>query len=127
MEFFEHTHAVAAIREIQKLMTENKDYLIELDAAIGDGDLGLTMAKGFTAALETATSIPDKDLGVFFKKVGLAIAKTVPSTMGTLMATALMGAGKSAENNMALNAGQIAKMFESMAEAVSQRGKAKEG
>ena len=47
------------IRFIEKAsdeMNENKDYLIELDANSGDGDLGLTMSKGFNAAKEKALS-----------------------------------------------------------------------
>jgi dihydroxyacetone kinase-like protein len=55
------------------------------------------------------------------------MAKAAPSTMGTLIATAFMGAGKALEGNEALNADQITLCFRSMAEAVSLRGKAKEG
>ena len=41
---------------LARIMTEKKDELIRLDGAVGDGDLGLTMEKGFTAASDDAAS-----------------------------------------------------------------------
>ena len=94
MELFAKQNFVEAVKLIHELMVKNKDYLIELDSSIGDGDLGLTMVKGFTAAAETAETCQDTDIGVLFKRVGFAISKAAPSTMGSLMATAFIGAGK---------------------------------
>jgi dihydroxyacetone kinase-like protein len=120
-------HIVDAIRHVRQLMEDNKEYLIELDSAIGDGDLGLTMTKGFNAALESAEAYEDNDLGIMLKRIGFAIAKAAPSTMGTLTATAFIGAGKTVEGANTLNADQVALCFRSMAESVSSRGKANEG
>ena len=76
------------------IMNENKDYLIELDANSGDGDLGLTMSKGFAAAKDEVTANPETDLGKLLFKAGSAISAAVPSTMGTLMASGFLGVGK---------------------------------
>ena len=43
------SYIVKMLAEISTIMNENKDRLIELDSVVGDGDLGLTMTKGFTA------------------------------------------------------------------------------
>jgi dihydroxyacetone kinase-like protein len=59
-------------------MNENKDYLIELDANSGDGDLGLTMSKGFAAAKEKANASEETDLGKLLFAAGSAIASPVP-------------------------------------------------
>lgn len=127
MNQFTKQHLVHAIQLTHQTMQESRDYLIKLDSDLGDGDLGLTMSKGFAAASNTASSLDDTDLGNVFKKVGFAISKEVPSTMGTLMATAFLGAGKAITGRETLNAQDVALCFRSMAEAVSARGKAKEG
>ena len=48
------SYIVKMLAEISTIMNENKDRLIELDSVVGDGDLGLTMTKGFAAASEFA-------------------------------------------------------------------------
>ena len=127
MMLFSKKHLVEAVNQISLLMEENKEHLIELDSAIGDGDLGLTMTKGFSAAVEAARLCEEDDLGSMLKRIGFAIAKAAPSTMGTLTATAFMGAGKALEGVSSMNATQVAFFFRSMAEVISARGKAKEG
>ena len=112
---------------IKNRMEANKDYLIELDSAIGDGDLGLTMLKGFTAGMEAAKTASDTDLGMLFKRTGFAIAKAAPSTMGTLMGTAFIAAGKMLAGLESADASQIGGIFTAMADGISERGKAKEG
>ena len=127
MKEFTRDHLVESVKCIQQLMTENRDYLIELDSSIGDGDLGLTMQKGFTVGMEAAEASTDTDIGVLFKRIGFAIAKAVPSTMGTLMATAFLEAGKSLAGKEVANAEEFCACFTVMADGVSARGKAKEG
>lgn len=116
-----------ALIEISTLMDENKQRLIDIDSVIGDADLGLTMSKGFAAAKECALELNDDDLGTRMKKIGFALAKAAPSTMGTLMATAFIGAGKVLADKQEFDKNDIALMFRSMAESVQNRGKAKEG
>ena len=58
---FTKKHAVDAMKRVYALMKENRDSLIELDSKIGDGDLGLTMVRGFSAAADPAASIADSD------------------------------------------------------------------
>ncbi|NLC40684.1 MAG: dihydroxyacetone kinase subunit L [Clostridiaceae bacterium] len=127
MESFNKENLVDAIRKTKTLMIENKQYLTDLDSVLGDGDLGLTMTKGFTDALDTAESFQGADIGKLFKQVGFTLAKSVPSTMGTLMASAFIGAGKKVDGSEALDSVSLAACFRSMAEAVSMRGKSKEG
>jgi len=127
MDNFSKSDLISAVENVAALMAQNKEYLIELDSVIGDGDLGLTMTKGFAAAQEAAQTLPDEDIGMMMRKIGMAISKAVPSTMGTLMATAFMGAGKSLTGNTQLDSKLLATMLQSMADAVSERGKAKEG
>ena len=43
-------YLVSFLREAKDIMAENREYLINLDSVVGDGDLGLTMSDGFLAA-----------------------------------------------------------------------------
>lgn len=118
---------VAGIGIINDLMRQNKDYLIELDSKLGDGDLGLTMTKAFQAAKENAEQNSGDTVGNILKKAGFAIASAAPSTMGTLMATAFMAGGKELGDAEQVEVPQIRALFAAMADAVAMRGKSREG
>ena len=64
------------------LMTEKRDWLIELDSVVGDSDLGLTMSDGFRAAAEAAAACELTDVGKLAYQAGKAMASAVPSTTG---------------------------------------------
>ena len=110
-----------------KSMSENRTLLIELDSVIGDGDLGITMDKGFTAAAETAKGLSAEDPGSVFMKAGMAISREAPSTTGTLMATGLMRGGKAVAGRQELSASDMKVFFAAFLQGVMDRGKAKPG
>lgn len=116
-----------AIKCCSDLMEVNKQYLIDLDSALGDGDLGLTMTAGFAEALNFVTSSTENDLGKLTAQMGMAISKKVPSTMGTLVASGFMGAGKSAKGHQLLNGDEFAAYMEAFVAGVMNRGKASAG
>ncbi|MDR1533510.1 MAG: DAK2 domain-containing protein [Planctomycetota bacterium] len=117
----------AILAEIAGLMERNRERLRELDRIIGDGDLGVTMSKGFAAAAAEAENSPEPDPGKLFAKAGLAINRHAPSTMGTLMATGFMRGGKAAANRGPLAARDFADFLRAFLEGVMERGKAKPG
>ena len=65
------------------------DSLNSADALLGDGDLGVTLSKGWRAA--AAQKLPE-DLGLAFLTLAKAFQATASSSFGTLTATGLMGA-----------------------------------
>ena len=85
--------------------------LTELDQAVGDGDLGVTAIK-LAEALETAADQGGADLGKFLAQTGMALNRAAPSTMGTLMATALMQAGKRVLGKESLAAADLPQLLE---------------
>ncbi len=117
----------AILAGIAGIMTEKKAELIRLDSAMGDGDLGLTMEKGFAAARDEAATIDEPDLGRFLMKIGMAIARSAPSTMGTLVATGFMSGGKAVGGASALGAAEMVRFFDAFTAGVMQRGKSKPG
>jgi dihydroxyacetone kinase-like protein len=108
-------------------MAENRTVLIELDRVIGDGDLGITMDKGFAAAAQAAREQAGADPGTIFMRAGMAIAKAAPSTMGTLMATGLMRGGKAVAGQAELSAADMTVFLSAFFQGIMDRGKAKPG
>lgn len=121
------TFIIRFLKEAQDIMCEHRDYLIELDSIVGDGDLGLTMSDGFTAGYKKAVEEQPKDIGRLLYIAGKAISTAVPSTMGTLMASGLMEAGKKLKGKEVLENADIVTLFQSYFEGVMNRGKAKVG
>lgn len=120
-------YIVKLLKEIQDIMVENRDYLIDLDSIVGDGDLGLTMSDGFVAAYKAVADNEEADIGKLLYNAGKTMSTAVPSTMGTLMASGLMQAGKVLKGRTELTDRDIADIFEAYLEGVANRGKAKVG
>lgn len=118
----------AAIGRVAAHLQTLEDMLNRLDAAIGDGDTGITIAKG-AAAMQTylASTEPGADIGGWLAQLGVAFNKAAPSTMGALTATALMRAGKEARHRSALDAPTFARMLHAADLGIQERGKAKPG
>ena len=108
-----------------QIMQENREFLIEQDSIVGDGDLGLTMSDGFQAAAEYACKSDEADVGKLLYMAGKAISVAVPSTMGTLMASGFMQAGKALKGVYELDLKHITALFQAYEEGVMHRGKAK--
>jgi dihydroxyacetone kinase len=119
---------VEAAERAAARMHELRDTLTRLDAAVGDGDLGITASKGAAAVREyVAANEPGDDLGRFLAGMGMAFNRAAPGTMGTLIATALMRAGKEVRGRAALDAPALARMLEAADMGIQERGKAKPG
>lgn len=113
--------------EIVKVLDEKKDYLIELDGAMGDGDLGLTMTTGFRTIFEEVDKIDSDDMGSVLMKLGMKMNSTVASTMGTLISICLIKAAKEVKGVTEIGLSEAAKMGEAAINGVTERGKAKVG
>ncbi|HXW01630.1 MAG TPA: DAK2 domain-containing protein, partial [Anaerolineae bacterium] len=85
---------VAALEQACNALKAHSEYLTSLDQALGDGDTGITLTKVADGVLTYLQTTPVSDLGKFLGGAGMAANKAAPSTMGTLLATALMRAGK---------------------------------
>lgn len=112
---------------ISNIMSENKEKLIEMDSIVGDGDLGLTMSDGFKAAYEAIKDLNETDIGRMLYFAGKAMSTAVPSTMGTLMASGLMNAGKELRGKTELDNEGLYQLFKAYEDGVANRGKAKIG
>ena len=105
-----------------------RDRLCEMDAAMGDGDLGLTMSKGFGALPALIRQNMDaEDLGKTLMRAGMKMASVVPSTMGTLMSSGIMAGGKALLGSSTVDAAGLAAFLTAFAQGVQSRGKCSPG
>ena len=109
------------------MLTEEKDCLTQLDAAMGDGDLGITMTKGFQAIYDELDKIEFEDMGKIFMKLGMKMNSTVPSTMGTLMSICLTKSAMAVKGINEIELKDAVNMGRAAVKGVIERGKTKVG
>lgn len=112
---------------IVETIEENKKYLSQLDAAIGDGDHGHNMAKGFGAAKEKLESASPETPSDLLKAVGMALISKVGGAAGPLYGTAFLNASKAVAGKTELDLNDFQVMLESALDGVKSRGKATVG
>jgi dihydroxyacetone kinase-like protein len=82
------------VRALAASMIEHADELTSLDQAIGDGDHGLNMKRGFEAVLATLPGLADKPLPEMLKAIGMTLVMKVGGASGPLVGTFFMELGK---------------------------------
>jgi dihydroxyacetone kinase-like protein len=103
----------------------NADELTDLDRAIGDGDHGANMRRGFEAVLAAVDELSAKSLGESLKGVGTTLVMKVGGASGPLYGTLFLSLGKSLADDVSHE--QIADAFAAAIEAVKARGKSDVG
>jgi phosphoenolpyruvate---glycerone phosphotransferase subunit DhaL len=83
------------VRALAESMIGHADELTSLDQAIGDGDHGLNMKRGFEAVLATLPGVADKSLPEMLKAIGMTLVMKVGGASGPLVGTFFMELGKS--------------------------------
>ena len=114
---------IEILRQISEKIDENKSYLSELDAAIGDGDHGLNMNKGFKAVMEKLKDDDGSDVGGILKKAGMALVSNVGGASGPLYGTAFMKAAMIVNGKAEIDINDFAKMLNEALEGIKMRGK----
>ena len=114
------------IRKISDVISENRDFLTELDREIGDADHGVNMARGFHAVIE---KVPDNetDIGAVLKKTGMTLLSTVGGASGPLYGTAYMEAGKVMAGKTTLSTEDFSAVLDAVIAGIQKRGKAVKG
>jgi phosphoenolpyruvate---glycerone phosphotransferase subunit DhaL len=116
------------LMELLQLVAEDmiaaENELQALDAALGDGDLGVTTKMGFQAIQAICQKSADSNIGSLLSAAGIAFMNANASTMGTLLGTAWMRAGKVAAGKASVTLSDATAMCRAAAEGIQQRGKA---
>ena len=115
------------VRGFADAVTENKDYLTQLDSAIGDADHGANMARGMAAAVAALDGKPPATAAALLKQVGMTLVSTVGGASGPLYGTLFLRMATAAGEVDALDAPTFAKALRAGLEGVVARGKAEPG
>lgn len=115
---------LAWIEDLHEVYKENRQYLTDLDAAIGDADHGINMDRGFRNAVAELEKNPPDDVTTALKTVAMALIRTVGGAAGPLYGTFFMRASTACAGKEELDAVDVVAMFEAGLEGVLQRGKA---
>jgi phosphoenolpyruvate---glycerone phosphotransferase subunit DhaL len=107
---------------------EQRDYLTQLDAAIGDADHGANMDRGFAAVVEKLRALDeDASPGTVLATAGEAFVSTVGGASGALWGTALRRAGAVLGDDAEVDASQLAAALDGALAAIVELGTASEG
>ena len=107
-------------------IAEQRDYLVDLDRAIGDGDHGENMDRGFKAAVEALGQAEPASVAEVLKTVAKTLMSTVGGAAGPLYGTAFLRASKAAGDGE-LDAAGVAAIIEGALGGIQARGKATTG
>ena len=115
-----------AVTKIAQLMEESADELNAADGLLGDGDLGITMVRGFREIIEVRDSLSN-DVGMALFQCAKAFTKSSGSSYGTLLATGLMSVAKKKKGQQEIQVEEISALLDDALDAMKQRGKAELG
>lgn len=118
----------ALFQGVAAIFAEKKEELCNMDAQMGDGDLGLTMDKGYGALPALLQeNMEAGDIGKTLMKGSMKMSSLVPSTMGTLMSSGIMEGGKALKGKDAMGPRELADCLTAFAAGVQKRGKCQLG
>ncbi len=113
------------IETVARTVIGHEDELTQLDSAIGDGDHGANMRRGFQAVLGELDALAAKPLPEALKAVGSQLVMKVGGASGPLYGTLFISLGKNLPET--LNRQSVAQALDAAIAAVKARGKAETG
>lgn len=103
---------------------ENKTYLTELDQAIGDGDHGINMARGFQEVEAKITSTDYDNVSDLLKDVSMTLLSKVGGAAGPLYGTAFLKLSMAVKGSVDVDFSKFKNGLEEALAGIKQRGKA---
>jgi dihydroxyacetone kinase-like protein len=105
----------------------NRDYLTQLDAAIGDADHGVNMDRGFTAAVAKVEEDANRAPGALLELVGTTLVLSVGGAAGPLYGSAIRQMGRSLDAGESFDAEDLLVSFRAALEEIQRLGAAQPG
>ncbi len=116
-----------ALKTMCDTIENEKEYLSELDGAIGDGDHGVNMAKCFRLVKNKLAESSAEDIGTLFKDVGMVVLNSVGGAMGALYGTFFLKLSQESAGKSDLNLSDLVAMLQTGERGILEIGKAKLG
>jgi len=110
------------IRAIATTAVDNEEYFSELDAVVGDGDFGYSLARGFEKVLDQWDRMDRAIPGLFLRQVASVIVSTVGGVSGTIWGTAFLRAGLEIEEKTDIKWADGLSMLRAAVESIKKRG-----
>jgi dihydroxyacetone kinase-like protein len=108
----------------QKVFAANRQYLTELDSAVGDGDFGISLDRGFTAVQTELRANPPADLRTVFQNAATVLIRTMGGTSGPLLGTFFLRAGAACAGKSELAPADVVAVFQAGVDGNPLRGNA---
>jgi dihydroxyacetone kinase phosphoprotein-dependent L subunit len=115
------------VKSMALTAVENESYFGDLDAVVGDGDFGYSMARGFEVVLANWDDLDRANIGKLLKAVAMTITGRMGGTSGPLWGTAFLRAAAVAGDRSELVADDVIAMLRAAIEGIKHRGKAEIG
>lgn len=115
------------VRVMAETVVVNETYFGDLDAVVGDGDFGYSMARGFELIVQDWDSYDRTDIGTFLKKIAIVITSRVGGTSGPIWGTAFLRAASEAGSESTLDSAKIVAMLRASVDGIKARGQAELG
>ncbi len=117
----------AWMREIDGAVRAERDHLVQLDAAIGDGDHGTNMVRGFEAVVQALDGAGDEPPGKLLILAGRTLVSTVGGASGPLWGSALRSGGRVLGDSPTFDGGQLVEVLAAALGSVKDLGTAAVG
>jgi len=112
---------------LHTLFLEKRQELTDLDSAVGDGDFGISLDRGFTAVKTELSAKPPADLKAVFQNTATVLIKSMGGSSGPLLGTLFLRAGATVADKTELGPADVVALFQAGVEGMQQRGKAERG
>ena len=114
---------LAWIDKQNAVFLDKKEYLTDLDAAIGDADHGINMNRGFAKVMEKLPTVADKDLPTILKTVGMTLMSSVGGASGPLYGTFWMKGAMALDGKAEMTTADFKAFLEAAVGGIVQRGR----
>lgn len=115
------------MRHLAENIVANEKYFGELDAVVGDGDFGYSLARGFEIVLEQWDDFDRSDPGVFLTKIAAATSARIGGTSGPIWGTAMLRAGVQLKEHPEIEGADVVRALRASIEGIKTRGQAEVG
>ncbi len=115
------------VRTLAQTAVDKEKEFGDLDAVVGDGDLGYSLARGFEKVLQDWDTFKRDDVPTFLQQIALAISSRIGGTSGPLWGTAFLRASAAAKTVDRIDGPAAVAMLRAAAEGIMTRGNASLG
>jgi dihydroxyacetone kinase phosphoprotein-dependent L subunit len=116
------SQAQLVVRVIAQTAVDNETYFCELDAVVGDGDFGYSLARGFEIVLSDWDSLEYSDVSGLLKKTAIVLTKRIGGTSGPIWGTAFLRAGGALTDKPDPTGEDVIAALRASIEGIKQRG-----